>query len=390
MALLSLAVPRLQLVSTLLAVLVLFLAGSGAPTPVLGASDDKVQAADGAALPTSSRGLELFRQHEGMKPRAQLSNRRLLQSIQCPDGQVQCPSGIKECFYSSGQNCNGYNDCSDGSEEDDYYCANVSTSCVFPRLKCPSHKCSTQSVINGKSGANIFWCDRTTDCFDNSDEDPAFCASYDCASQGAARCPGSIPQCMPRVSTRVAYFSGRPYPGTNGRGQTFGPIPDDVPTAMCDGVKDCEDGSDEDFERCFGPGPTRPPPIGQGVCGSGPAYFFPVRCWFNNDPMGRYVCCDDAGCDGFSAYENLVPRCKVNGYAPKNFGLPDETTTFPKETTTFPKDTPCPLVGGFASNSCFSSDGSYHVCCANPDSCAAPGANGEPRCTNDNYVFYNP
>jgi hypothetical protein len=56
------AVTMLKMVSTF-AVLVWFLARSGASTPVLGARDNELQAGDGAALTTSSGG-ELLHQHE--------------------------------------------------------------------------------------------------------------------------------------------------------------------------------------------------------------------------------------------------------------------------------------------------------------------------------------
>lgn len=78
------------------------------------------------------------------------------------------------------------------------------------------------------------------DCFDKSDEDPGFCASYDCASQGAVRCPGATPQCMPRVSTLANDVPGHEF--RNRYGGFFGPIPDGVASAICDGVKDCEVG----------------------------------------------------------------------------------------------------------------------------------------------------
>jgi hypothetical protein len=55
-----------------------------------------------------------------------------------------------------------------------------------------------------------------------------------------------------------------------------------------------------------------------GVCGKGAASAFPVRCWYNNDPQGRYVCCDSDGCDGFNPPGNFFPRCKSNGYVPPN------------------------------------------------------------------------
>jgi hypothetical protein len=81
------------------------------------------------------------------------------------------------------------------------------------------------------------------------------------------------------------------------------------------------------FPHCAGNGatlpnngvasPPPPPPSGdQGVCGSGAAIDFPLRCWYNNDPQGRYVCCDKEGCDGFNQPGNLFPHCKANGYVP--------------------------------------------------------------------------
>ena len=57
-----------------------------------------------------------------------------------------------------------------------------------------------------------------------------------------------------------------------------------------------------------------------GVCGIGDAAGFPTRCWFNNDPQGRYVCCDAQGCDGFNA-DNLTPHCTNFGYVPPNDGI---------------------------------------------------------------------
>jgi hypothetical protein len=44
---------------------------------------------------------------------------------------------------------------------------------------------------------------------------------------------------------------------------------------------------------------------------------------YNNsiyDLQGRYVCCDNQGCDGFNA-DNLTPHCKNYGHVPFNFGL---------------------------------------------------------------------
>ncbi|GAQ90245.1 hypothetical protein KFL_006180020 [Klebsormidium nitens] len=64
------------------------------------------------------------------------------------------------------------------------------------------------------------------------------------------------------------------------------------------------------------PPPPEPPTNSQGVCGTGAAASFPVRCWYNNDPQGRYVCCDSEGCDGFNPPGNFFPHCKNNGFVP--------------------------------------------------------------------------
>lgn len=49
-----------------------------------------------------------------------------------------------------------------------------------------------------------------------------------------------------------------------------------------------------------------------GVCGNGTAFGFPIQCYFNNDPQGRYICCDSQGCNGFSSPGDLMPKC-ANG-----------------------------------------------------------------------------
>ncbi|GAQ82248.1 hypothetical protein KFL_001050120 [Klebsormidium nitens] len=95
------------------------------------------------------------------------------------------------------------------------------------------------------------------------------------------------------------------------------------------------------------PPPTPPPSpaptvaiIGdQGVCGKpGEPFGFPVRCYFNSDPQGRYVCCDNQGCNGFNA-DNLTPRCKNYGHVPFNFGLP--VPTIGDQATSNTSDTTC-------------------------------------------------
>jgi hypothetical protein len=134
-------------------------------------------------------------------------------------------------------------------------------------------------------------------------------------------------------------------------------------------------------------GPPQPPTGGdQGVCGTGAAGPFPNRCWFNDDPLGRYVCCDNQGCDGFNA-DNLTPHCKNFAYVPDNFGR-----TSPSK--------PDPGTGGsqgvcgsgaasaFPIRCWYNNDpqGRY-VCCDN-DGCNAfhPPDNLFPRCKSNGFV----
>jgi hypothetical protein len=70
------------------------------------------------------------------------------------------------------------------------------------------------------------------DCPDNSDEDPSFCATYDCGSVGALTCPGSAKQCIRRLSSNnTQYREANPYGPSS--------TPPGYPTSFCDGVNDC-------------------------------------------------------------------------------------------------------------------------------------------------------
>ncbi|GAQ81170.1 hypothetical protein KFL_000730070 [Klebsormidium nitens] len=132
--------------------------------------------------------------------------------------------------------------------------------------------------------------------------------------------------------------------------------------------------------------PSTPPSGSQGVCGGGAASDFPTRCYFNNDPQGRYVCCDGQGCDGFNA-DNLTPRCKNNGYVPPNNGLAGPS---PPSTPPSGSQGVCGTGGAtnFPLRCWFNNDpqGRY-VCCDN-DGCNGfnPPDNSFPRCKTNGYV----
>lgn len=151
-----------------------------------------------------------------------------------------------------------------------------------------------------------------------------------------------------------------------------GPIGPDGKTPLCRGSALVPTPSPYNPPAVYPPGP----PTDQGVCGYGFAAKFQTRCYFNNDPLGRYVCCDSAGC---------------NGFAPPDYSTPVSTTNAPAPTprTLVPPSTACPPVNGFYTNSCFNQNGTMHVCCINPDSCGPFAPDGNPTCTNNRYFVFN-
>ncbi|GAQ89934.1 hypothetical protein KFL_005790050 [Klebsormidium nitens] len=140
---------------------------------------------------------------------------------------------------------------------------------------------------------------------------------------------------------------------------------------------------------------SSPPPSGfQGVCGFTSAAAFPVRCYFNNDPQGRYVCCDAAGCDGFNPPDNLFPHCKANGYVPPGFGVGTSPSTPP---ATSPPSGPLPsgsegVCGSgdaafFPTRCWFNSDPQGRYVCCDGQGCDGFNAdNLTPHCKNYGYV----
>eukprot|EP00243_Klebsormidium_subtile_P004577 TRINITY_DN1866_c0_g1_i5.p1 TRINITY_DN1866_c0_g1~~TRINITY_DN1866_c0_g1_i5.p1 ORF type:complete len:392 (-),score=26.25 TRINITY_DN1866_c0_g1_i5:363-1538(-) len=183
------------------------------------------------------------------------------------------------------------------------------------------------------------------------------------------------------------YADGSHYTCCTGSPPGCGPVgPDGVPLCPLGGYTP----TPNDFPVQSAPTPQPAPSGDQGVCGSGAAYFFPTRCYFNSDPQGRYVCCDGQGCDGFNA-DNLTPHCKNNGYVPPNNGLAGPTPP-----STPPSGPPsgsqgvCGTGGAtdFPVRCWFNSDpqGRY-VCCDN-DGCNGfnPPDNSFPRCKTNGYV----
>ncbi|GAQ89221.1 hypothetical protein KFL_004990060 [Klebsormidium nitens] len=134
--------------------------------------------------------------------------------------------------------------------------------------------------------------------------------------------------------------------------------------------------------------PTVPPSGPQGVCGSGDASSFPTRCWFNNDPQGRYVCCDGHGCDGFNS-DNLTPHCKNFGFVPPNFGAGGSTTP-PSGPPPSGSQGACGAGGAadFPVRCWYNNDPQGRYVCCDGAGCDGfnPPDNFFPRCKNNGFV----
>jgi hypothetical protein len=139
--------------------------------------------------------------------------------------------------------------------------------------------------------------------------------------------------------------------------------------------------------RCASP--FGPAPGSQGVCGTGAATDFPNRCYFNNDPQGRYVCCDNAGCNGFNA-DNLTPDCANNGYVPPGFGVSGPPANPPPSTPPSGPQGVCGTGGAadFPTRCYFNDDPQGRYVCCDKDGCDGfnPPDYLFPHCKTNGYV----
>ncbi|NXM33720.1 LRP2 protein, partial [Oxyruncus cristatus] len=182
----------------------------------------------------------------------------------CLPGQWQCRNRV--CIMAEWK-CNGIDDCGDSSDED------VCATCPPGMVRCDEGKCILESLM----------CNEENDCLDGTDE-PSTCGELGAGGRRQrSRAVGQPCNCLPACScqvcsARVDIRSGDLYwlaflhlscprthmscrDGTECVAQEY----------LCDGEKDCADGSDEDgcAQLCNTPGQPAPCQSHEYPCGLG-------------------------------------------------------------------------------------------------------------------------
>ncbi|KFP12618.1 Low-density lipoprotein receptor-related protein 2, partial [Egretta garzetta] len=184
----------------------------------------------------------------------------------CLPGQWQCRNRV--CIMAEWK-CNGIDDCGDSSDED------VCAPCPPGMVRCDEGKCILESLM----------CNDEDDCLDGTDErvtSHALQAAGPCLDSGGVREADCLVAGLLASAVRSFHSCGLCGHGVGHEGspplscpRTHVPCRDGTECVaqeyMCDGEKDCADGSDEDgcAQLCDTPGQPTPCQSHEYPCGLG-------------------------------------------------------------------------------------------------------------------------